>query len=724
MNVRRFALFIALVCLSTASAVVGTYATAGLLAFDTGGNGSPPCYAEKCCYICDRDGLGGSAICKQVEWFSDYGVDFDMHCNEASYAEGSGGKYWLTMMACGTSGECFSGGGGGGQGKSGNSSTPSNTTCGDGQDNEGDGFIDWDDPDCMGGWPTGENNFNGSSSSSPSSTCGDGIDNEGDGFIDWDDPDCMGGWPTGENNFNGWSSSSLPPTCNDEQDNDGDGFIDWNDPDCPQMGGSAGGEIHDNRNNGSGGGTGGSRGQGGRGAGGRSSSGVSTCFDGQDNDTDGFADGNDPDCYTNGRGQEGNSTDAADLMVNIFGPEKLEQGEVVSYAVVVENRGTAFANGIDAYATLANNVTYIGDGNIPCNRNGNTFHCTFTLQPSENRRILFQLLVNDQQLQTDCGKSISAIEVSTFTTTKENNRANNAAAAASPLQCRQSTQQSSSQQGVRSQNNEQQRIEELQQHLQMQQLQNAVQNPPLAPPQPDLGCFTVNGLWTSERTLCDENQGKHVQEQTEQSPPSPAPSDRTVEQMQKVLHRRFMPTEKHQMLLNTIYESRDKLLYIQEQFNLQEKDRQFVQYNINWLNGQTSFFTSQNYTQQNMNVLMESIHHIASETERMLHPAEQPGPDIATIISQTWNLLQKTYNVFQVLFREQIPVNPSLIAEFQRANTLLVDVQSRCLADASSCGDLSEVLTVIEPLLKELNAIVESSNNPAIAEEVSRIFAQ
>ena len=716
MNVRRFALFIALVCLSTAAAVVGTYATAGLLAFDTGGNGSPPCYAEKCCYICDPDGLGGSAVCKQVEWFSDYGVDFDMHCNEASYAEGSGGKYWLTMMGCGASGQCFSGGGG------------------QGQNNSTSNF--WNN-------------------------CNDGMDNEGDGFIDLDDPDCVGGWPTGESNFNGSSSPSLPSTCNDGMDNEGDGFIDWDDPDCPQIGGLAVGEVNDNRNNGTGGGTGGSSGQGGGGSGGSSggqggggtggssgqggggsggssggqgggnnsfgggsSSNTQTCFDGQDNDTDGFADGNDPDCYTNGRGQEGNSTDAADLIVNTFGPDKLEQGEVVSYAVVIENRGTAFANSIDAYVTLANNVTYIGDGNIPCNRNGNTFHCTFTLQPSENRRILFQSLVNDQQLQTDCGKSISAIEVSAFTTTKENNRVNNAASAAAPLQCKQSTQQSSSQQGVQSQNNEQQRIEELQQHLQMQQLQNAVQNPSPAPPQPDLGCFTANGLWTSDRTLCDENQGKHVQEQTEQSPPSPTPSNETVEQMQKVLHRRFMTTEKHQVLLNTIYESRDKLLYIQEQFNLQEKDRQFSQDNINWLNGQISFFTSQNYTQQNIDLLMESIHHIASETERMLHPAKQPGPDIATIISRIWNLLQKTYNVFQVLFREQIPVNPSLIAEFQRANTLLVDVQSRCLADASACGDLNGVLAVIEPIVRELNVIVESARNPAIAEETSRIFAQ
>jgi|GEM_PF-1972505 len=52
--------------------------------------------------------------------------------------------------------------------------------CDDGEDNDGDGLIDCDDPDCFGD-PACEND---------PEDCDDGIDNDGDGLIDCDDPDC------------------------------------------------------------------------------------------------------------------------------------------------------------------------------------------------------------------------------------------------------------------------------------------------------------------------------------------------------------------------------------------------------------------------------------------------------------------------------------------------------------------------------------------------------
>jgi WD40 repeat protein len=54
-------------------------------------------------------------------------------------------------------------------------------------------------------------------------TCDDGMDNDGDGWIDGNDPDCEGGVRE-----LGYSDSE----CNDEMDNDGDGHEDAADPDC------------------------------------------------------------------------------------------------------------------------------------------------------------------------------------------------------------------------------------------------------------------------------------------------------------------------------------------------------------------------------------------------------------------------------------------------------------------------------------------------------------
>ena len=103
-----------------------------------------------------------------------------------------------------------------------------NSTCSDGVDNDGDGFIDFpQDIGCAFASDTTETN-----SSFP---CDDGLDNDGDAKIDFrsdgaGDPGC--------------GSSASPaedPECDDESDNDDDGSVDWDgdhsrftaDPECP-----------------------------------------------------------------------------------------------------------------------------------------------------------------------------------------------------------------------------------------------------------------------------------------------------------------------------------------------------------------------------------------------------------------------------------------------------------------------------------------------------------
>jgi hypothetical protein len=86
---------------------------------------------------------------------------------------------------------------------------PGDPTCSDGQDNDGDGLIDGDDPDCQ----TGQQ-----------PQCSDGVDNDGDGKADFN-----------HNPFHGDTGCSSPqdtsespnPQCSDGVDNDGDGKTDW-----------------------------------------------------------------------------------------------------------------------------------------------------------------------------------------------------------------------------------------------------------------------------------------------------------------------------------------------------------------------------------------------------------------------------------------------------------------------------------------------------------------
>ena len=78
--------------------------------------------------------------------------------------------------------------------------------CDNGQDDDGDGYIDCDDFDCDCG--TGGED------------CSNGIDDDGDGFIDCNDFDCSG------------ESNCPSEVCDDGVDNDDDGYIDCDDFDC------------------------------------------------------------------------------------------------------------------------------------------------------------------------------------------------------------------------------------------------------------------------------------------------------------------------------------------------------------------------------------------------------------------------------------------------------------------------------------------------------------
>ena len=129
--------------------------------------------------------------------------------------------------------------------------------CDDGQDNDGDGLIDYpNDPGCDSASDNDEYN-------APLAACADGQDNDGDGLIDYpSDPGCDSASDNDEYN-------APPAACADGQDNDGDGLVDYpNDPGCDSA------SDNDEYN-----------------------APPAACADGQDNDGDGLVDyPSDPGC--------------------------------------------------------------------------------------------------------------------------------------------------------------------------------------------------------------------------------------------------------------------------------------------------------------------------------------------------------------------------------------------------------------------------------------------
>ncbi len=96
--------------------------------------------------------------------------------------------------------------------------------CNDGIDNDGDGFVDMNDPGCSDINDNDEWNY--VPLPEAPAQCNDGVDNDGDGFVDMNDPGCSSPLDNNEHN------DVQNPACSDGFDNDQDGFVDMNDPGC------------------------------------------------------------------------------------------------------------------------------------------------------------------------------------------------------------------------------------------------------------------------------------------------------------------------------------------------------------------------------------------------------------------------------------------------------------------------------------------------------------
>jgi len=106
--------------------------------------------------------------------------------------------------------------------------------CGDGEDNDGDGLVDMNDPGCENA--DDDDEYNAPPPPPPPPPvyqCGDGEDNDGDGLVDLDDPGCEN--PDDDDEYNAPPPPPPPPPvyqCGDGEDNDGDGLVDLDDPGC------------------------------------------------------------------------------------------------------------------------------------------------------------------------------------------------------------------------------------------------------------------------------------------------------------------------------------------------------------------------------------------------------------------------------------------------------------------------------------------------------------
>jgi hypothetical protein len=252
-------------------------------------------------------GTGGSAGVKE---------DSDALCSDGIDNNGDG-KTDCADFECQTNPDvtvCAQGGAGtGGSGGSTGSGENTPELCSDGQDNDGNKYIDCNDKGCCGvvdcsSDPTsycgkkGSGGAGGASGSGENTValCSDGVDNDGNNYIDCNDKGCCsvvdcssdptsycGKKGTGGAGGSTGSGENTVALCSDGVDNDGNNYIDCNDKGCCGVVDCSSDPTSYCGKKGAGGAGG---------ASGGSENTVALCTDGIDNDGDKFIDCEDKNC--------------------------------------------------------------------------------------------------------------------------------------------------------------------------------------------------------------------------------------------------------------------------------------------------------------------------------------------------------------------------------------------------------------------------------------------
>jgi hypothetical protein len=706
MELRWIASRVTLSVLSAFTGVVGVYATAGLVSFDHrghGGNGASHCSAERCCFVCDTSNL--SPVCTPVEWEEDLG-DFDEYCTSMSHSMGAGGSYSNTRGGCQSNAQC---------------NTGNMPNCNDGFDNDFDSLTDREDPDCaLGMWETTYNEItnisleiSGPTEAERGETVTYEIELKNNSNSPAESVDIFGTFGLNfeyvgpENNScsilqQSFSCYGLRVEAKEEINIE---FIVKLLDEQPACGASAP-SIYASAFNSSGlqHNSYGNEGEI------RTFIPCTECADGIDNDE-------------NGRWDfpfdEGCSSKADDEEES----EEIEGNETVHIPECqdgLDNNGNGrwdfpFDEGCSSpedteedasaeHSAAGQNVQQNrGNGNGMQHRNTGGNSDIRNMPPPQN-----QPHGDSGEIQNrDTGGNSDIRNMQRFEVPRipEQNEL--------PLVSDNANRQ------------EEKRVRELQEMLRERQLRNAVNTAGESQRNQSLGCFTSQGIWTEDRSLCDTGQERHVAGIVR----NPAAFDDTFggqgqpsdEEMRNALRRRFVGGRQYTNVLGVLHDLREKLQHVQSKGNMDQNSEQFVRDTLAWVQSEIGVYTTQSFSMENIDATVSTAQALVPQLASIVQKPEN-SPDIQHIIQRIEIVLSGAYDSFQVLFANQITVDTSIISEYQRASAVFIDVQSRCYYDRDACGDLQNVLEIIEPMLESMQQTVDSSGNSAVEAEIQSIF--
>lgn len=255
-----------------------------------------------------------------------------------------------------------------------------------------------------------------------------------------------------------------------------------------------------------------------------------------------------------------------------------------------------------------------------------------------------------------------------------------------------------------------------------------------------LGCFLRDGTWSQTRgSDCDPDQLKYIELQNRPTlTPPAAPSgtspifnqEQEAEVRVKIEERFFSDTQREDQrssLLRSADDAIARLALIVEQQMLPFEASLQISATIDWLKqtqvkfgaGEQSLDDIQSEAEELRRRLSSAQALIASSLEQSGIPAKR-NPD--SLLTKTDRIFSAVPTAFSIMQQAQIVIPPESLTLFMDAQARYERIKPECQADAEKCLQLTEVVDVLEPMIRLMKDSIAAAGQPDVEMQINTIF--
>jgi hypothetical protein len=244
-----------------------------------------------------------------------------------------------------------------------------------------------------------------------------------------------------------------------------------------------------------------------------------------------------------------------------------------------------------------------------------------------------------------------------------------------------------------------------------------------------VGCFDAAGIWTTDRSRCAVDQKQFVEPTG--STQGQSPEAGTAEE-QKAIERKIEPqfvsdTRKSalvQSLLASTVEATGRISRMLESPNLPQDVRFILEQKIEALRMAQQSVSQEEQSVRDLQLLADSVAVSLGEVQQTVTFWMESNPQDfpITVTDKLDRLFASLPSVFGILLQEGIPIESTTMDGYLVAQQTYDAVRGECMADANSCGKLSQVLDTLEPVFAGIRLSLERAGRTDLEQQLDSVL--